>query len=508
MAIYTPVIGMEIHAELATKSKMFCSCENGYFLRERPNENVCPICLAHPGALPVINRQAIDWTIKVGLALDCQIAEVTKFDRKNYFYPDLPKGYQISQYDQPITFGGKLLIGGKEIGIIRIHLEEDTGKLIHDEKGTLSDLSRAGTPLIELVSQPTITSAQEAKEFCQAYQTILRYLEVSQADMEQGQMRCEANVSLQEAGRFVIDGDEVKPLLDYKLNPKVELKNINSFRSMERAVEYEIKRQTAALEAGEKLVQETRGWDDSKQKTFSQRIKETAADYRYFPEPDLPPLVIDRDHVETIAATLPELPEAKYKRLIQQYRFSHDDARQLANDKYLADYAEQVISELVDWLSSLPEVAGTAEEIAQTEGPKLAKLVGNWLINRLFTHLNETKTAIQNCPITPENFAEFLTLIHQRKINNLTAQKVLEKMFATGDDPTRIIENEGLGQVNDEGKIGEIIDKIIADNPKAVAEFQAGKEASFKFLVGQAMRETKGQADPALINDLLKQKLS
>ena len=310
----TPVIGMEIHAELKTKSKMFCSCENGYELKEQPNTNICPVCMGHPGTLPVANQQAIDWTIKIGLALDCQIARQSKFDRKNYFYPDLPKGYQISQYDQPLTYGGKLKVGSKEIPIVRIHLEEDTGKLAHTAEGALVDLSRACTPLIELVTGPEISSAKEAREFCQNYQRILRYLKISEADMEKGQMRCEANVSLQDAGQFYLENNEVKAIGEYKLNPKVELKNINSFRALERAIEFEIKRQTAAIEAGEKLVQETRGWDEATQTTFSQRVKETAADYRYFPEPDLPPLIISEEKIEALKAELPELPQAKYER--------------------------------------------------------------------------------------------------------------------------------------------------------------------------------------------------
>ncbi len=514
MAKLIPVIGMEIHAELKTKSKMFCTCVNGYELQEQPNQNICPICMGHPGMLPVINKQAIEWTILVGLALNCQIAKQTKFDRKNYFYPDLPKGYQISQYDQPITYDGHLKIGnhaqggqGKDIDIIRIHLEEDTGKLIHNSDGTAVDLSRACTPLIELVTAPTIESAKEAKEFCQAYQQILRYLEISEADMEKGQMRCEANISMQEPGRFVTEKGEVKPLLDYKLNPKSELKNINSFRAMERAVEFEIKRQTKAIENGEKLIQETRGWDENTQTTFSQRSKETAADYRYFPEPDLPPLEISDELVESLQATMPELPQAKFERFISQYQFDPESARTLISDKNLASYAEDVSSELIEWLSSLPEVTGTAEEIAEREGKKLSKLISNWLINRLFKYLNEHKTAIRDCKISPEHFAEFLSMIYTSKINNNSAQLVLEEMFKTGETPTSIMESKDLGQTGDEGEVDTIIDKIITDNPKVVADYKSGKEAAFKFLVGMAMSATKGKANPQIINKLLKEKL-
>jgi len=504
---YSPVIGMEIHVELKTKSKMFCTCENGYELRAQPNQNICPICMGHPGALPVINRQAIDWTILVGLALDCQIAKFTKFDRKNYFYPDLPKGYQISQYDQPLTFDGNLTIRHKDIPIIRIHLEEDTGKLAHGSNGAYVDLSRACTPLIELVTGPAIESAKEAKEFCQAYQRILRYLEVSEADMEKGQMRCEANVSLQEPGKFFIENNEVKAVLDYELNPKVELKNINSFRALERAIDYEIKRQTKALEAGEKLIQETRGWDESSQSTFTQRVKETAADYRYFPEPDLPPLTIGDDQITGLKNTLPELPQAKLKRFVEEFQFDPDIAEIIIDDKNMAAFAEDVMSEMIAWLVSLPETEGTEKEIMKKDGKKLSKLAGNWLVTHLFKHLNETKTLIADCPITAENFAEFLTLIYGRKINNLAGQEILQEMFKTGQAPKSIMADKNLGQMEDSGEMESIIDKIIKDNPKAVEDFGKGKEASFKFLVGMAMKEAKGKADPAVINKLLLKKL-
>ncbi|MFA6526103.1 MAG: Asp-tRNA(Asn)/Glu-tRNA(Gln) amidotransferase subunit GatB [Candidatus Buchananbacteria bacterium] len=507
MSKFAPVIGMEIHAELKTKSKMFCTCENGYELKEQPNVNICPICMGHPGMLPVANRQAIDWTILVGLALNCQIAKFTKFDRKNYFYPDLPKGYQISQYDQPLTFDGNLLVGKRDIPIIRIHLEEDTGNLKHGPDGAYVDLSRACTPLIELVTGPAIESAKEAKEFCQQYQRILRYLEISEADMEKGQMRCEANVSLQEPGKFFIENNEVKAVLDYKLNPKVELKNINSFRALERAIEFEIKRQTKALETGEKLVQETRGWDENTQSTFTQRVKETAADYRYFPEPDLPPLVIDDKLIEELKATLPELPQAKLMRFVSEFQFDPDIAGIIIDDKNMAAYAEDVMSEMISWLVALPETEGTEAEIMAKDGKKLSKLAGNWLVTHLYKHLNENKTSIKDCPITAENFAEFLTLIYSSKINNTTGQQILETMFKTGESPTEIMTKGNLGQIDNSADLEKIIDKIVSANPKAVEDYKAGKETSFKFLVGMAMRETKGQANPAVINKLLEDKL-
>ncbi|MFA5021416.1 MAG: Asp-tRNA(Asn)/Glu-tRNA(Gln) amidotransferase subunit GatB [Patescibacteria group bacterium] len=503
-----PVIGMEIHAELKTKSKMFCTCENGYELRDHPNENVCPICMGHPGALPAANRQAIDWTILVGLALDCQIAKTTKFDRKNYFYPDLPKGYQISQYDQPLTFDGHLTIGQKDIPIIRIHLEEDTGKLAHGQAEAYVDLARACTPLIELVTGPAIESAKEAKAFCQEYQRILRYLEVSEADMEKGQMRCEANVSLQEPGKFFIEGNEVKAVLDYKLNPKTELKNINSFRALERAIDFEIKRQIKALETGEKLVQETRGWDESSQTTFTQRVKETAADYRYFPEPDLPPLIIATELVERLKGELPELPQAKLKRFVSEYRFDPDLAEIIINDKHLAAFTENVMSELIAWLVALPETEGTEAEIMAQDGKKLARLAGNWLVTHLLKHLNLGKTAISAAAITPENFAELLTLIYSNRINNLAAQEILEAMFKTGQAPKAIMTEKNLGQMENDEEMAAIIDQVIQANPQAVADYNAGKEVSFKFLIGLAMREAKGKANPAVLNNLLKKKLS
>ncbi len=507
MPKYLPVIGMEIHAELNTKTKMFCACENGYRLHDHPNTNICPICMGHPGMLPVINRQALEWTILVGLALDCEIARVTKFDRKNYFYPDLPKGYQISQYDQPLTYNGKLKVGNREIGIIRIHLEEDTGKLTHASGGTLVDLSRAGTPLIELVTGPSIESAAEAKEFCQLYQRILRYLDVSEADMEKGQMRCEANVSMQESEKFAVENNDIRPLLDHKLNPKVELKNINSFKALEKAIEYEIKRQTKALENGEKLVQETRGWDEDKQCTFTQRVKETAADYRYFPEPDLPPLNIDEELIKNLRATLPELPQAKIERFVREYQFDLENAKILASDKHLAAYAEEVLSELSEWLTSLPETEGTKEEILTKEGKKLSKLVANWLINRLFKHLNDNDTSISEAKITPENFAELLTLVYTNKVNNLTAQQILEAMFESGQAPTAIMNEQNLGQIHDSSELEVIIEEIIGKNPKAVEDFKAGKEASLKFLVGKCMSAAKGKANPQVVNRILMEKL-
>ncbi|HTW96915.1 MAG TPA: Asp-tRNA(Asn)/Glu-tRNA(Gln) amidotransferase subunit GatB, partial [Candidatus Methylomirabilis sp.] len=338
---YDVIIGMEIHAELKTKSKMFCRCDNNARGAE-PNSKICPICLGHPGTLPYPNQQAIEWTILLGLGLHCQINELSKFDRKNYFYPDLPKGYQISQFELPFCYGGYLDIDGENIAITRIHLEEDTGKSMHPagKDYSLVDLNRAGTPLIELVTEPVIRSAEMAKKFCQRYQQILRYLDISSADMEQGEMRCEANVSIQEKGKWKHEDGMILPIGDYKLNPKVELKNINSFRAVEKAILYEVERQKKALADGEKLRQETRGWNESTGKTVHQRFKETSADYRYFPEPDIPPLKFSGQQIEEIKAKLIELPSEKKVRFINEYGFDDITAEILVSDKPLADYAE------------------------------------------------------------------------------------------------------------------------------------------------------------------------
>ncbi|MEK7097562.1 MAG: Asp-tRNA(Asn)/Glu-tRNA(Gln) amidotransferase subunit GatB, partial [Patescibacteria group bacterium] len=347
------IIGLEIHAELKTKSKMFCSCDNDSENKE-PNTVVCPICLGQPGTLPVPNKQAIEWTLLVGLCLDGKISRLSKFDRKNYFYPDLPKGYQISQYDLPFVYDAKLEINGDDISITRIHLEEDTGKSSHPagKNYSLVDYNRAGTPLMEMVTDPVIRDGQTAKKFCQRFQQILRYLDVSDADMEKGHMRCEANISVQEKGRWERKGKDINSIGDYKLNSKVEVKNLNSFRAIEKAIDYEIKRQIQALQDGEKIIQETRGWNEDKGETFSQRTKETSADYRYFPEPDIPPIKIDDGWIEKIRQDLIELPTAKIKRFKEEYDLSEQDAEILAGDKDLADFTEKTISELRAWIDS------------------------------------------------------------------------------------------------------------------------------------------------------------
>ncbi len=505
---YDIIIGMEVHAQLKTKSKMFCRCSNDGE-NQPPNTTICEVCTAQPGALPVPNKKAIEWTVLTGLALNCKIAGFTKFDRKNYFYPDLPKGYQISQYDLPISYDGFLQVGEEKIKIIRIHLEEDTGKLFHP-KGknySLVDYNRSGTPLMELVTAPDIKSAREAKEFCQGYQKILRYLDVSDADMEKGQMRCEANISIQEKGKWKKVNDEILPIGDYKLNPKTELKNINSFRAMERAVDYEIKRQKKFLEEGGRLRQETRGWDEAKQKTYHQREKESAHDYRYFPEPDIPSLDLTKIK-NKMEKELPELPNEKLKRFVKEYFFNKIDAELLVANKDMADYTEKIVSELRAWLNALPEVEGDQDEIWEKNGKKIAKLISGWLLTRLGALLKANNINIKEIKITAENFAEFLTLIYQNKINNTSAQKIFEIMFKEGKDPSDILDEGDFEQISDTNILDKAIAKAIQENQKAVNEYKAGKVNAIQFLVGQVMKETKGKADAQSVRKILEEKIS
>ncbi|MDD4333230.1 MAG: Asp-tRNA(Asn)/Glu-tRNA(Gln) amidotransferase subunit GatB [Patescibacteria group bacterium] len=500
---YDAIIGLEIHAELKTKSKMFCSCNNDAQGKE-PNSVVCPICLGHPGTLPYPNKEAIEWTILLGLALHCKINELSKFDRKNYFYPDLPKGYQISQYDLPFCYDGYLEVNDGTIKITRIHLEEDTGKNIHPagKNYSLIDFNRGGTPLIELVTEPVIENAAQAKKFSQRYQQILRYLNISNADMEKGEMRCEANVSVQEHGKWKYEGDcQIKPIGDYKLNPKIEVKNINSFKAVEKAIDYEIKRQIKAIEDGEKLIQETRGWNENKAETVSQRVKETSADYRYFPEPDIPPIKIDGQWIEEIKAKLIELPPAKLKRFQEEYELSPDDAEILVSDKKLADYAEKVISELRAWIDANGDTW-------ERQKKKLAKAVSNWLLSELFKHLNAEGKNICDIKITPENFAEFICLVYQGKVNSSAAQQILEVMYKQGGDPTNIMADLGLEQIDDESELEKTIQEIIAKNPAQVEQYKNGKENVKQFLIGQVMSATKGKANPKKVTELLKKHLA
>jgi aspartyl-tRNA(Asn)/glutamyl-tRNA(Gln) amidotransferase subunit B len=499
---YDIIIGLEIHAELKTKTKMFCRCDNNAE-GKAPNTVICPICLGHPGTLPYPNEQAIRWTILTGLALHCQVNQLSKFDRKNYFYPDLPKGYQISQYDLPLVYNGWLEIDRQKIKITRIHLEEDTAKTTHPtgKPYSLIDYNRAGTPLMEMVTEPVIHDATTAKKFCQRYQQILRYLNISDADMEKGQMRCEANISVQTKGNWKYTEGEIKPKGNYQLNPKVELKNINSFKAVEKAIEYEIKRQIRALENGEKLVQETRGWDDAKGETIRQRIKETSADYRYFPEPDIPPLNISAEMIAEIKTHLIELPLEKKKRFTRQYNFSDKVAEILVSDKHLADYTEQVISELRAWI----EANGDSWERQKN---KLAKTAANWLISELFKHLKADSKTIRDLNITPENFAELVSLVYQKKINSSAGQKILEVMYARGGDPTNIMAELGLEQLNNEIELEKIIKDVLIRNQKQVEQYKNGKTSVLQFFVGQTMAATRGKANPQKVIEILKKLLS
>ena len=495
---YDIIIGLEIHAELKTKSKMFCSCDNNTLGRE-PNTTVCPICMGHPGTLPIPNKQAIEWTILVGLGLNGQINKLSKFDRKNYFYPDLPKGYQISQYDLPFVYDAELDVDGSPIKITRIHLEEDTGKLIHPtgKPHTLVDLNRASTPLMELVTEPVIHDAVTAKKFCQRYQQVLRYLDISNADMEKGEMRCEANVSIQEKGKWQYEGGcIIKPIDNYKLNPKVELKNINSFRAIEKAIDYEVKRQIRAIEDGEKLVQETRGWNEDRGETFSQRIKETSADYRYFPEPDIPPISISEEWIDEIRSKLIELPHKKLKRFKEEYDLTENDADLLVSDHNLANYTEQVISELRAWIDA------NGDEW-ERQKKKLAKVTSNWLTSELFKHLKENNQNIKDLVITPENFAELITLVYQDKINSSAGQRILEIMYEKGGDPTDIMKDLGLEQIDNTEELKKMIMEVIEKNPAQVEQYKSGKTAIIQYLVGQTMALTRGKANPKIVLELL-----
>ncbi len=499
---YDVIIGMEIHAELKTKSKMFCRCDNNARGAE-PNSKTCPICLGHPGTLPYPNKDAIDWTILLGLGLHCQINEFSKFDRKNYFYPDLPKGYQISQFEIPFCVGGYLDIDGEQVALTRIHLEEDTGKSMHPagKNYSLIDLNRAGTPLIELVTEPVIRTAEMAKKFCQRYQQILRYLDISNADMEQGEMRCEANVSIQEKGKWTYEDGLIKPVGDYQLNPKVEIKNINSFRAIEKAIIFEVERQKHALAEGEKLVQETRGWNEDKGATVHQRSKETSADYRYFPEPDIPPFKFSAQMIDEIKVKLIELPSEKKVRFISEYGFDVETAEILVSDKHLADYAEQVFSELEAWVVSTGDTW-------ERQKNKLAKLTANWLVSELFKHLKANNQTIRDIKISPENFAELMTLVYQDKINSSAGQTIMQAMYEKGSDPTDIMYELGLEQMDDAAILEAVVNEVLVKNPDQVAQFKAGKTNVVQFLVGQVMAETKGKANPKKVQEILAKLIS
>lgn len=515
MSKYIPIIGMEVHVELKTESKMFCACKNNPDEIE-PNKNICEICTAQPGTLPVPNKKAIEWTVKIGKALGCAIRELSKFDRKHYFYPDLPKGYQISQYDEPIAEHGEITLTFilednvrdiAKIGITRTHLEEDTAKLFHDTDGnTLVDFNRAGTPLVEIVTDPDFKSAVEAKLYCQELRTLMRALDVSDADMEKGHMRCEANISVQEAGKFKIEDGIVKPLTGYQLNAKVELKNLNSFRSVERGINFEIERQIALIEKGETWVQQTRGWDDAKGETYLQRKKENADEYRYFPDPDIPPF-----HPMLLAGkiSLTELPQAKRERFHGEYGLSYSDARVLTEEIALANFTESVMSEIFEWLHSLPEVKRDTNQIIEQKRNKIAKLAGGWITSKLSGILKEKKINITDVAFSSENFGELIALIYTGRVNATNAYKIL--LIMTGldvdKDPTHILEEKGWGQVSDEDTINNVVDEVLRSNPNQVAEFKNGKEPIIKFLIGMCMKATEGSANPNVVEKIIREKL-
>ncbi len=467
---YKPTIGLEIHAELKTKSKMFCSCRNDS-LERHPNVNICPVCTGQPGVLPVINEDAVRKVIKTGLALNCQISEESKFDRKNYFYPDLPKNYQISQYYFPLCRKGYLEIGGKKVRIREVHLEEDTGRLVHPGGAdySLVDFNRAGVPLMELATEPDLNSADQARVFAEELQLIFRYLGVSDADMEKGQMRVEANISLGGGS---------------KLGTKVEIKNLNSFRAVEKGIEYEIQRQRKLLQSGEKVIQETRGWNATKSVTVSQREKEQAHDYRYFPEPDLPPLSFTKKFIDEARKELPELPALRRERFEKEYGIEEKAIEVFVWNKDLGEYFEKVMSELGD--------------------RKLARLASNYMISDLLGLLQKASVAGENFRIVPEDFAKFVKLIERGEISSKIAKAVLTEMFSTGKDPSQVIEEKGLTQIKDETQIENIIKEVISENQKAVNDFKKGKETALQFLIGQVMQRSRGRANPGMVQKSLR----
>jgi len=477
-----PVIGLEIHTQLKTASKMFCSCVNEPEVVE-PNSHICPLCLGHPGTLPVINKDAVIKVLETGRALDCELRDISRFDRKNYFYPDLPKGYQISQDRRPLCYNGHLKVGEKRIRINRIHLEEDTGRLIHDEKKgySLVDFNRSGVPLMELVTEADIRSGEEARGFAEELRLILRHLEISEGNMEKGQMRVEVNISLSH--------------MEGRKGTRVEIKNLNSFRTVQKAVEYETKRQKSILEKGERIIQETRGWDEGKQATFSQRDKEDVHDYRYFPEPDLPPLILNEPPFNKDKLHLrAELPQKKRERFIQEYGITDKKEMEVfIGDKDLSNYFEKVVSE-ISGLGNGKDIKGAVHHAKSYLLSDLLGILGGESINE--------------CRITPENFAEFVMLIHEKKISSKIAKGLLKEMSKKGEEPSHIVKEHNLSQMDDRKEIEKIVEEVLKENETAVKDYKEGKETALQFLVGQVMAKTKGKAEPGKVNETLKKKLS
>ena len=477
---YEVVVGLEVHAQVLTQSKMFCGCSTDYLLAP-PNANTCPVCLGLPGSLPVINRRAVEATIRTALALNCEIPEFSKFDRKNYFYPDLPKGYQISQYDLPFSRHGHLDFDvngeARRAGITRVHLEEDTGKLQHEgaieqAQSSLINFNRAGVPLMEIVSEPDLRSADEAREYVMRLRAILQYIGVNNGDMESGQLRCDANVSL-------------RPFGQNEFGTKVEVKNMNSFRAIHRAIEYEIVRQTEVLEAGGRLVQETRGWNDARGLTVSQRTKEFAEDYRYFPEPDLPPLEVSRQWVAEIGSSLPELPAARRDRLIANFGLSPYDASVLTSSKPMAEYFEETV---------------------RLGAP--AKAAANWILGDFSRFLNADHIEIQDASVKPAHLQQLIALIDSGIISGKMAKQTFEAMYRAPDPEPALTAAKGSSQISGDTELTGIVDQVIAENEKSVADFKAGKEQALKFLIGQGMKLSKGRANPQRLEALLREKIA
>lgn len=482
--MYLPTIGLEVHVVLKTATKMFCGCRNDPD-EKRPNANVCPICLGHPGTLPVINREAVRAVIKAGFALGGSVAEHSHFDRKSYFYPDLPKGYQISQYKEPLIKGG--LLNG--VRITRIHLEEDAGRLLHELPGTprgeatYVDFNRAGLPLMELVTEPDVKNAREAVAFARELQLIFRYLGISDGDMEKGHMRVEANISVRKGA-------------EEEYGTKVEVKNLNSFRAVEGAIAYELERQENRLERGEKIVQETRGWNDAKGVTESQRSKESSHDYRYFPEPDLPPLDLKEWNLEKLRQEVPELPEAKRKRFAAEFGLAPEQVELLVDDMALADYFEEAVSELK---ALLPAQAGAPDTDFQP--------LYHYLTSDLKGLMNEKGIVVETLKVSPEHLAHLVSLIVQGKLSSRLAKDLLLKMFETGEDPEALMAAGGLRVMGDEGELTKIVEEVIGNNPRAMEDYRKGKGNALQFFVGQAMARTKGQGDPEKLRALFQKLL-
>jgi len=524
MKLLEPVIGLEIHVQLKTKSKMFCACPNEE--ATAPNVFICPICTGQPGTLPVPNEQAIQFAILTGLALNCHINPLTKFDRKHYFYPDLPKGYQISQFDVPVAEQGFLEVitpgGDREIariGITRVHLEEDAAKSLHENSSTSSlatpsrslaeegsnpsapkktyvDFNRAGTPLVEIVTEPDFRSAREAKTFLQELRLIARALGISNADMEKGELRCDVNVSLHEV-------DKTGAVIGLMLHPKTEIKNINSFKAVERAIEYEIQRQTKLWQTSSPpSVSSTRGWNDAKQITEDQRTKEGSEDYRYFPEPDIPPMNLS-GLIDEIKNTIPELPATRRRRFVDEYEIGFEEAKLLCEDSDLADFAEATLSELFAWMESLPEWSDADDEMLKKEKHRLSHLAAGWLISKLGGLMAEQGLTIHKQKINPENFAEFITMVAKGRLSTANGLSLLKKMMETGSDPEHIIEEHNLNLVSDEDELTGIIEKIMTNNPTEAERFKAGEEKLIKFFLGQIMKETGGKAEPNVTKQIL-----